>query len=656
MKLTGTIESTLLRTLAVLASISVLEATIGFWVQLRTQESLQSYSSQTIPELIRTREISKTVDDIAHSSSSLGQIQTIEELEQAEKSYAAQKTAMDKLIGGNSPKELASNTLLPRALEEILDNTGRQLQMVRKQIELRNSFNKGQQETLSHLKKTMTSLETHFYDLSESVESGLAEIFSNKALSRMTLQKVTSEKWQQHHFDLNQVSEVLVQLTSAQTNLTALGVSESRLAIEGLKARFTEIIRDTAARIPLIKDRKPLPDLAANIDTLHSQSLGEEGLFALKTNIAQLSESIQVASELNNETDRKLSDAFGTFLQEMDKRSVQETEASRQRTLLGMGIVLGLGSLSLAIAFFFGRNYVYKRVILRLRSLTRQTKHITEGHLETEIDVTGEDELSELAKSLVVFRNNQRALNSAKEVLVEQGEELESKNAELRTFAYRASHDLKAPLLTIVGLSRLIREDLEDAPGQHKEEIDNLVKVEKVADDLSNLIANILRLTTADGEMEVERFSLHALAAKIEGNLQGLLQQNHVQMALDLPHEITLTTERVRVRQILENLISNGIKYCDPKKENRRVWIRARQTQDKVEIEVSDNGVGIPEEHQNRVFGMFERLSSQVQGSGLGLYLVKRHVERLSGRIWFRTSDQGTSFFVELPRVAKRSA
>jgi len=223
-------------------------------------------------------------------------------------------------------------------------------------------------------------------------------------------------------------------------------------------------------------------------------------------------------------------------------------------------------------------------------------------------------------------------------------------NDELQQFAYRTSHDLKAPLLSIKGLSQYIIDDLDD--GDLDEARDNVAKVRKLSENLEATINGMLNLTKAEyitRDAEVVQFE--ELTNSVLDNLQGLIDESGVVVSKDFNHVWNPHSNEVRLKQILENLISNGIKYACKKQDAPSVTVMTKTTKTHFTITIKDNGIGIPADKRADVFSMFTRFHpTQSAGSGLGLYLVKKHVDALGGEIDFK-SNNGTEFIIELPET-----
>ena len=228
--------------------------------------------------------------------------------------------------------------------------------------------------------------------------------------------------------------------------------------------------------------------------------------------------------------------------------------------------------------------------------------------------------------------------------------DLNTANEELTQFAYRTSHDLKAPLISSRGLATCVVEDIDAQ--DYGEARENAQRIASQMVKLETLVNDILSLSRADNDKsEPEVISFSALFEDILMSLTHITQEaSDCKINLEDRTDKKIRLEKIRVRQILENLVSNGIKYRDVKKKNQNVNITISSTTDIVTIVVSDNGVGIPKECQKQMFSMFRRFHPELSfGSGLGMSIVKKHVDRLGGVIRFESSPAGTRFEVELP-------
>lgn len=222
-------------------------------------------------------------------------------------------------------------------------------------------------------------------------------------------------------------------------------------------------------------------------------------------------------------------------------------------------------------------------------------------------------------------------------------------NEELLRFAYSASHDIKAPLATICGLSDIALEDLES--GDINGTRSRLEDIQSKSAMLAELVERILALARTDhSEDNRSLISLSTLIGEVESELGDLCRSSQVRIETELRSQNKLLIDPERLRLVLRNLVENAAKYRNPERPDASVTIATHDAIHRVIIEVSDNGLGIPAHNHDQVFQMFRRFhASSAVGSGLGLAMVKKQVEYMKGRITFTSSKEGTTFRVELP-------
>ena len=220
---------------------------------------------------------------------------------------------------------------------------------------------------------------------------------------------------------------------------------------------------------------------------------------------------------------------------------------------------------------------------------------------------------------------------------------------ELEQFAYRSSHDLKAPLTTVKRLASFI--DLDLKAGEIDEARLNVGKIHAQVERLERLVVDVLALARAD--LKTEATVPMNPRSELEGireALRALLDDNDVALSFEGDLDAPILCQRTRVVQVLENLISNGVKYCDPNRDARFVIVSVSVDAKNAAFVVRDNGLGIPEDCQHRIFERFSRFHPHnADGSGLGMALVERHVQFLGGKVTFETSNRGSTFRVSIP-------
>ena len=228
-------------------------------------------------------------------------------------------------------------------------------------------------------------------------------------------------------------------------------------------------------------------------------------------------------------------------------------------------------------------------------------------------------------------------------------EDLRARNADLESFTYAVSHDLKSPLVTIKGFLGFL---LQDATAGDTERLNQDVdRIGGAVDKMQRLIDDLLALARAGTTpTRLEEISLGEIVEEALAAVSGKITEIRadVVVADDLP---LVFGERILLIQVAQNLIDNSLKYMGDQKAPRiEVGSRRDAGQERV-IFVRDNGGGIDLRHQDEVFVLFQRFDTEVEGTGVGLALLKRIVERHGGRIWVESDGvgQGSTFCFTLP-------
>ena len=226
--------------------------------------------------------------------------------------------------------------------------------------------------------------------------------------------------------------------------------------------------------------------------------------------------------------------------------------------------------------------------------------------------------------------------------------ELESKNAELERFTYTVSHDLKSPLFTIRGFLGYLEEDV--VSGNHERMRSDMQRIKDATDKMQQLLNELLELSRV-GRMKNESESLpfDELAREAVELVHGRIMERGVAVHIDAGMPIVYG-DRPRLLEVLQNLVDNAAKFMGNQTEPR-IEIGRNGEEDGMPIfHVRDNGMGIPLEHHERVFGLFNKLDVKSDGTGIGLALVKRIVEVHGGRIWVKSeAGKGATFYFTLP-------
>jgi PAS domain S-box-containing protein len=234
----------------------------------------------------------------------------------------------------------------------------------------------------------------------------------------------------------------------------------------------------------------------------------------------------------------------------------------------------------------------------------------------------------------------------AEEKLKKQFFELEKTNSELDKFVYSASHDLRAPLTSVLGLIGLTKMDTKD-----KHILDYLDMMEKSINRLDGFVIDIINYSRNSRlDVQKEKIDFNLLISETFENLKYIEGADKIETKININEKAPFYSDKSRLRVIFNNLISNSIRYHKHNIEHPNVYVTVNVSDENVVIKVMDNGVGIDKKYIDKIFDMFYKVSKNSLGSGLGLYIVKETVNKLNGKISVESElNKGCTSTIEIP-------
>lgn len=237
----------------------------------------------------------------------------------------------------------------------------------------------------------------------------------------------------------------------------------------------------------------------------------------------------------------------------------------------------------------------------------------------------------------------------SEDLLLQRNDELERINTELDRFVYSVTHDLKAPLSNMQGLINLVK--LENDPDRLMEYCPIMESsVNKMQDFINELI---IYARNANAEVQKKVVDLRGILSELVEDHKYTAGAEKINFSVEISENSKVLSDASRIRIIFNNLISNAIKYHDYSKKNLFVKIRGFRDKEGTHIRVIDNGTGMEREHAEKIFGMFYRVAentSEVTGSGIGLFIVNEVLKKIGGSISVEsTPHEGTTFTVLIP-------
>ena len=234
----------------------------------------------------------------------------------------------------------------------------------------------------------------------------------------------------------------------------------------------------------------------------------------------------------------------------------------------------------------------------------------------------------------------------SEKILIDKNEELYKTNKELDNFVYSVSHDLRAPISSVLGLITISKLETDREQLLHYESLKekSLLKLDSFIKDILDYSRNS-RIKVKPQRIEWQNYLL-----QITEQFEYLPEAKNTAIEVKVSQNSEFQGDLYRIGIIFNNLISNAFRYCDKRKPICYIKIKGDIYEEKACITVEDNGIGIEKEHIEKIYDMFYRANENSKGSGLGLYILKETLQKVNGTIQINSNyGEGTSFYVEIP-------
>jgi signal transduction histidine kinase/CheY-like chemotaxis protein len=399
-----------------------------------------------------------------------------------------------------------------------------------------------------------------------------------------------------------------------------------------------------------------LAEIGRLTSSLRELVIGGNGLFVFQERLLQL-RGVGIAQEKSlRAVEEQLRRQVSALVGEAERDAIATTALSASSVANSRIWLLLIAAASLAIAGFIVWKFVLRYVVARLASLAHSMLMIARGDLATPIPAAGPDELGDMSRALVVFRDNAREIRVAKEEADKARLEAEAASRTKSAFLANMSHELRTPLNAIIGYSELLVEDATDRGDTAS--IEDLQKIQGAGKHLLGLINDILDLSKIEaGRMDVylEQIYLAKLVEDVRTIVAPLMRKNGNDLIVDYPPDIgSIRTDLIKLKQSLINLLSNAAKFTT----NGRVRLAlsrggGQDGHSRVIFRVSDTGIGMTDEQLSKLFQAFSQADSSTTrnygGTGLGLTITRHFAAMLGGSIDVTSKPgEGSTFTLTL--------
>lgn len=428
-----------------------------------------------------------------------------------------------------------------------------------------------------------------------------------------------------------------------QSSFRGFLLTQDENFLDGYKNGLTTIPELIAEQEELIKENPIQMSILDSIKSLHDSWLdySDTLINARKITVSSSSrDSYQSLFNdlLKNQVGKNINDNISKNFAEFDKVEYGIRKIHSNNLITSIKRTHSFSMIFFILTIIIGIStalYIVSRTSKRIRTMVKLAENISDGHFTTITD-SSKDELTSLSISLNKMSENlQRNIN-----------ELEDRNAELDKFAYVVSHDLKSPLRGIHNVINWTEEDLgAELSQQMKKYLDIIRHRTKRMEDLIN---GLLEYARVRGKTTPQITNVNEIVYQI---IDSIVPRNFKVEVYDLP---VFFTEKSKLEQVFENLISNAIKYTPG--NDGKIIITCKEHGDHYEFSVRDNGIGIDPEYHSRIFEMFQTLreKDEKESTGIGLAIIKRILDEQNCSIRVVSAlGTGAEFIFTWPRNKK---
>ena len=383
---------------------------------------------------------------------------------------------------------------------------------------------------------------------------------------------------------------------------------------------------------------------------------GNDGVFVLRRREQDGSQNIDTIQSALQSAGSQLRDEILSLVAQAEEESAKGIARSNEAIASSRLWLMLIAAASLILAGLIVWQFVMRYVVARLTGLADSMLAIAQGQLAAPIPAAGPDELGDMSRALVVFRNNAAEIRAAKEEAERAREEAEAASRTKSAFLANMSHELRTPLNAIIGYSEILVEDATDRGDEGS--VDDLQKIQSAGKHLLGLINDILDLSKIEaGRMDVylEQVFITRLVDEVKTIVEPMMSKQGNRLIIECESNIgSLRTDLTKLKQSLLNLLSNAAKFTEG--GNVKLAVTRTTTDDvsKVSFAVTDSGIGMNESQVARLFQAFTQADASTTrnfgGTGLGLTITKHFCTMLGGTVGVTSQPGvGSTFTIVLP-------
>jgi two-component system sensor histidine kinase TorS len=643
---------------------------LGFSYVEKTERTV---IDSAIPAVIEARYISDLSTKIISTSQLLSQVDTEKERKTYGKElFTSIESLYVRLKGlGVYPFDKALLTRLDRQVQEIVDNLATMGNNVGEKVVLHQLI----QEKSQKLTKTALQLEelsrsqvlnsntitianvVKIYDL---VDNGNKEAIY-KALD--TLVEIDLDLAERLH-ELRLLTFKVVNTIDDARN------SHDIAKVEKLRQDFTRDMTIITRRVQAVED----PSRTQQMLMLANNLTKSERLFSELIQLVNINKKLKALSDENIHQFQELNLTIAQLLEQANDVTQQAVADVNFVLKVVQQLLISITLLGLCLVIYIMWRYVYARVIMRLNQYEQAITDVANGKLDIELDTSGDDELAQMGRSILVARDTAQELQDYKDSLelqiAQRTQELKSSNELLNVeiinhdkardlaeqanraksaFLATMSHEIRTPLNGVLGTGELLRGS--GLTAQQKQYVDIINRSGENLLDLLNDILDYSKIEAGHLSIRAVNFNVHSMITDVHHLFSSRAQQKGITLAFDVPADLPAwwVGDCTRIRQVLNNFVGNAVKFTHTGSVTIQLHVILDTT---LLFEVVDTGVGIAKHEINSLFDAFTQAEEGQKvhgGTGLGLAISQRLIEAMDGEIGVESKEGlGSTFWFSL--------
>jgi signal transduction histidine kinase len=605
----------------------------------RIDSSKNSLTDQSIPALVNVNAMSSLAHELIESTVSMSQTNVVKEIKER-KRYALESIQKLKVILNELKDDLEFKYYIDE-IDQILENFESNLN-IEYEILIENIALK--EESKHKLELMNDALDNISYVTSS------AKINAKDDLNNWV--NVEHSHNDNHDYiiesfnSIEVISELISRSSRLQKDILTIEKTTSKSGVLAIQQDFDHSLRVITRAIVNNKKLLLRDSLGPSVLILIKHGQDSADIFDHQLNHIGLVDEVNKLHDVNFELTKKLNNAVNLFSASVKNNTTLSSIALGNTIQYSKSAFYVVGIISIILLVIIIR-YVYKNIVVRLNVLAIASRKLLGSDLDFEIDTSGNDELSKYAESLVTLKGLIGMRKLLHEDLKKQTTLLQRSNEDLSLFAYVASHDLQEPLRVISSYSQLLSKRYKDKLDADADKfIDYMVSGCSRMESLIEGLLSLSRIDTNKGDSQ--SIWIKEILQQVKSDYQIKIKEKFALITWDeMPN---IYADPSQIKTIFQNLISNALKYNESTPP--KIHISAEKENDFWRFYVKDNGIGIREDQYKKIFVIFKRLHSRnkYNGTGIGLSMCKKIIERYGGEISVTSNEsEGSTFIFTLP-------